>query len=74
MTNLQHVALFMFLIFLPMGRDVVLLLVSQCLALSTFNLSANGFAFMLTMAKLVKNQNLINLRFDDDESSLKTDV
>ncbi|CAH3034722.1 unnamed protein product [Porites lobata] len=33
MTNLQHVALFMFLIFLPMGRDVVLLLVSQCLAL-----------------------------------------
>ena len=29
---------------------------------------------MLTIAKLVKNQNLINLRFDDDESSLKTDV
>ena len=45
MTNLQHVALFMFLMFLPMGRDVVLLLVSQCLALSTFNLSAKSFAF-----------------------------
>ena len=71
MTNLQHVALFMFLIFLPMGRDLVLLLVSKCLSLSTFNLSANSFAFMLTMVKLVKNQNVINLRFDNDESSLK---
>ena len=70
MTNLQHVALFMFLIFLPKGRDrVVLLLVSQCHALSIHLIYLTIVS--LSWRSSLKNQNLINLGFHDDESSFK---
>ena len=67
MSTLQHVALFMFLIFLPMGRGVFcsLLLFNFSSVHCISNISAGNFVLMLvTVADLVK------LKPEFDEFSL----
>ena len=63
MTNLQHVALFMFLIFLPMGRVLIsiLLLVSVLSSVPCILIILEQFPFMSTVKKLVKEP-----EFDDN--------
>ena len=64
MSTLQHVALFMFLIFLPMGRGVFcnLLLFKISSVHCIIYISASYFVFMLlTVADLVK----LNPEFDE---------
>ena len=54
MTNLQHAALFMFLIFLPMGRGNYQYF-ATCFSFILIALHfLSSFAFMSTVAKLVK--------------------